>query len=340
MNKIKGILDFVFTRPGQTLLASGVNGTLWAVDKNDDGQPMAQGELRCRFVPLSASFPKYALSTWIAMTDKSGGESYCRRVQMTDGRDVLFEQDFPVDSKAGMREYHAIRQKMHLLVGAPQKSGSGKSVLVACIWVVGLVLVASILTNPPSRPSRQASAPPAMDPQIAALMAAQSGADAPGVPTAPPSPEEVKERPRLSQAQMAKLANSARIELEKTGNAYYVFSDPGCPSCRKLEQNLSQQVPGFKQVVIPVAYRTGSMDLAAAVMCAPKDQQVKAWKDAVEFNRSPGPVCDEGVKKVKANMAIFEASGFDATPTMVSPRGAFITGAGSFDQVSFWLKNY
>ena len=335
MKAINWILSKIKSKSTMGLVASGPYGLLMDDLVKDD----EQGVMRCALVPNSPSDKIYQLETLIYQAP--GKSTVSRRVELKTNDTVTLSKDFPVDSAMGKREYMILRESLRQLAigGVPVKSGRA-SVISALIWVFGLLVVASILTSPPNRAPRQQGALPPMDPQVAAILNGGGSSAVPSAPMSQPSKEELEQRPRLTEEQMGRLAAAANIPLEGSGSVYYVFSDPSCPSCRKLEQNLSKPIEGFKQVVIPVAYRSGAEDLAASVLCLAKDKQAKAWKDALEFGRSAGPVCDDGKKKVKANNALFESVGFDSTPTMVSPRRAFITGAGSFEQVSFWLKNY
>jgi len=98
------------------------------------------------------------------------------------------------------------------------------------------------------------------------------------------------------------------IIIDPDGAPVAMFSDPLCPSCRKFEASIAKD--GYKQfvpLVIPVAFKPGSMDVAAGILCA-KDP-VKAWKDVMAMSpdrvKPPAEPCDEGRKIIEQNNADF-----------------------------------
>lgn len=124
------------------------------------------------------------------------------------------------------------------------------------------------------------------------------------------------------------------VKLAGSGPIYYVFSDPNCPFCKELEKAVAV-VSGYQPVILPLGYKSGSRDLAAAVMCSAEPG--KEWARAIAGTSSAKP-CDKGYQLVDANMQVFEKLGLSSTPTMVTPKGTLVTGAATPEELRAVLQ--
>lgn len=118
------------------------------------------------------------------------------------------------------------------------------------------------------------------------------------------------------------IEKAARIAMGPSGApTLVVFSDPKCPFCQKLESSIEQVVREGKLriEIIPVAYKEGSRDLVASVLCA-KDQK-SAWSQVMSNGKALGQVCQDGLRKVDENNRLFADLRLSATPTIISPGG-------------------
>jgi protein-disulfide isomerase len=123
-------------------------------------------------------------------------------------------------------------------------------------------------------------------------------------------------------AKLISSLNGVRLPSSGKGKPYFVFSDPNCPFCQRMEQSI-EKVINNQAVILPLGFRQGSRDVAAAVLCA-KDQAAE-WKKAIE-GRSTAKPCDDGYRQVDANMAVFEKLGLAYMPTTVTPAGNMLAG--------------
>lgn len=110
----------------------------------------------------------------------------------------------------------------------------------------------------------------------------------------------------------------------------YIFSDPDCPFCRKLEE----QLPKINDVTIHVLLYPLTMihphayQHALGVWCA-KDRQ-KAWSEKMLEGIEPASAdCDNPIAR---NLALGEKLHFDGTPTMVFADGRLHSGAVSAEE--------
>lgn len=123
------------------------------------------------------------------------------------------------------------------------------------------------------------------------------------------------------------------FSLNPNGQPVVMFADPNCAACREFEGWIAaDQYKTFSPLVVPVAFRSGSREAAAAVLCA-KDQ-AKAWADAVAGK--PGEACEDGLKQIDINNAAFQAMGLTYTPTFVALNGALKERVASPQEMRSW----
>jgi len=117
-----------------------------------------------------------------------------------------------------------------------------------------------------------------------------------------------------------------------------IFSDPFCPFCQRLEQNMV----GVTDVTIytflyPIeSLHPGATQKAKAIWCAP--DRVKAWNDFML--RRIGPEahasCETPVDKI---IEYGRSKGFNGTPTLIFADGEVIPGAVSAARLEQMLDN-
>lgn len=145
----------------------------------------------------------------------------------------------------------------------------------------------------------------------------------------------------LNPVEMGKLFAaqvSSGLNLGKGGKPFVVFSDPNCPFCRELEKSLAQLDSALNPVILPLGFKEGARDLSASVLCS-KDP-VAAWKAYMRDGKKPGAqVCQDGLAKVDANMALFRELQLGSTPTLVSPSGVVVVGSGTPEAIRMVMSN-
>jgi hypothetical protein len=135
---------------------------------------------------------------------------------------------------------------------------------------------------------------------------------------------------------LAEVVSRSGISIDARGGAPFVlFSDPNCPACRSLEVMMKNDGYKFAPLIIPVAYKPGSMDVVASVLCS--ENVGAAWLDAIA-GKPLGPVCAAGMEQARKNNEAFEALKFNATPTLVSATGKIAHGTGNYAGLMEWVK--
>ncbi len=118
-----------------------------------------------------------------------------------------------------------------------------------------------------------------------------------------------------------------------------VFSDPDCPYCKKLEQDL-QQVTNLTvyTFLYPIeGLHAGATEKAKAIWCAP--DRVKAWDELMLSGILPktGGNCETPIPTIVALGQKLRISG---TPTMIFADGQRVPGALPAAQIEKILEMY
>lgn len=131
----------------------------------------------------------------------------------------------------------------------------------------------------------------------------------------------------------------------------FVFADPRCPNCQRLEASLNRLSDAFNVVVFPVAVIGKEKSIAAItpVLCLPPEQRKAAWDGL--FDPAPGGVnlgksqekqasegvyskavqpaseCDVAQKALGINQVAYEAYRIPGTPWVISDDGRYVPQA-------------
>jgi thiol:disulfide interchange protein DsbC len=136
------------------------------------------------------------------------------------------------------------------------------------------------------------------------------------------------------------LADAFTIVHGNGRRQLYLFEDPDCPYCKRLERetlakvgNVTLHVFLFPIVSLhPDAYRK-----AVSVWCA--DDRQHAWEGVMLRDEAPDEAPDERAcdSPVRRNVALAERLGIDATPTLVFDDGKVVPGVISTEQIEALL---
>lgn len=122
---------------------------------------------------------------------------------------------------------------------------------------------------------------------------------------------------------------------------FYVFSDPSCGYCRRLEKELDSLGRTYTIHLFPVSVvgvkRT--YERVHKIMCAKPKDRMSLWRDAVDGRLPTGPGCADGDAAIEANNRNFLGMGFDGTPIIVSENGEQLPDSyESAADISRWLE--
>lgn len=116
-----------------------------------------------------------------------------------------------------------------------------------------------------------------------------------------------------------------------------VITDPDCPYCRKLHEEMKKVLEmrkdvAFYMILYPLPMHKDAYKKVQAVLCE-KSQHL--LNEAFEGKALPEPRCsNEAVEKSKA---LVQKLGFSSTPTLIRQDGTVLSGFRSADQLSAWI---
>lgn len=239
-------------------------------------------------------------------------------------------------------------------------------IIVFCLALAGLGRVAVLLATEsadqaPPRSTFSAPKPLKADMTPLPVLKAPPAAVRPVEPA--PSPTASSDGWALPQAVRATLPNKLHNAAERklftvdysSGHArtLYVFADPSCPNCKRLEPVLNAISDAFNVVVFPVPVIGKQKSIAAItpVLCLPPEQRKAAWdalfdsaadglnlgkehakseKQASEGADSkaaqPGE-CDVALKALGINQVAYQAYLIPGTPWVISDDGRYVSQA-------------
>ena len=114
-----------------------------------------------------------------------------------------------------------------------------------------------------------------------------------------------------------------------------IFSDPDCPYCKQLENNIANltNVTIYLYLFPIDQLHPQAKAKSVGVWCA--TDQVKAWDGLMRRNEVPTGQCENPVDR---NIALAETMGINGTPTVILPDGSIIPGAPSSAKLEQMLK--
>lgn len=142
----------------------------------------------------------------------------------------------------------------------------------------------------------------------------------------------------LNKADLSLLDKSRAIKTVKGNgkNVLYVFSDPDCPYCKRLEQTLRDvDDVTIYTFLFPIdALHPEARAVAESIWCA-KDKR-KAWDDFML--REIKPASARCANPVEMNIQIAKKMGINGTPTLINAKGAIKAGALPITQIIDFVK--
>lgn len=108
-------------------------------------------------------------------------------------------------------------------------------------------------------------------------------------------------------------------------NTIYVFSDPLCPYCQKIEPYLENASTEFNIEILPVSVigREQSVAIIEKILSTDNNNRKELWKLAMNKEKLPDDITinDDANMLLDANNMAFEMMGFNGTPTIISDKG-------------------
>ena len=132
------------------------------------------------------------------------------------------------------------------------------------------------------------------------------------------------------------VADAIQIVRGNGKRKLYVFSDPDCPFCKKLESNLAQldNVTIYTFLYPLESLHPDAKRKARAIWCA-KDRS-KAWDGFMANGKLPEKAaCDDSA--IDRNIRLGTSLGINGTPTIIFGNGRVVPGAIPAEQIEYGL---
>ena len=156
-----------------------------------------------------------------------------------------------------------------------------------------------------------------------------ANAAAPATPAVMPVASDPSSQARLTAEEKLRLQQlTGVVGNVKADKIFYVFSDPRCPHCQRLELAIEQykkEGGAYEPIIIPVAFQRGAGPLAGATLCS--TDRAAEWKKAIG-GAEVGASCQDGENLLGQNMAYFDFLRLSGTPTMIID-DVLVSNAGS-----------
>ncbi|MDX8396179.1 MAG: DsbC family protein [Mariprofundaceae bacterium] len=129
--------------------------------------------------------------------------------------------------------------------------------------------------------------------------------------------------------------NKAIVSGDPKGKAVAIFTDPDCPYCKKLEENL-KGVTGIKiyTFLFPLDMHPDAHAKSESIWCA-KDQHAALQQVMIEGKTLPKATCSTPIADIKI---IAQKMNITGTPTFIADDGRKRAGIGSAEQLKQWLN--
>lgn len=129
------------------------------------------------------------------------------------------------------------------------------------------------------------------------------------------------------------LTNAIKVVKGNGSRQLVVFSDPNCPYCKKLEQELVKLDNVTIYTFLYPVLGEDSKTLAIATWCA--TDRARAWGDMMLQQKRPALV--SCVTPINDNTVLGTRLGVTGTPTLIAADGRILPGAASADKINEWL---
>jgi len=116
-----------------------------------------------------------------------------------------------------------------------------------------------------------------------------------------------------------------------------VFTDPDCPFCKKLHEEIKQVLAmradvAFYIMPFPLPMHKDSYKKVQAILC---EKSLALLDDAFAGKALTEPACPNEL--VEKNIALARELGFNGTPTLIRDDGTVLSGYRSAEQLSEWI---
>jgi thiol:disulfide interchange protein DsbC len=145
--------------------------------------------------------------------------------------------------------------------------------------------------------------------------------------------KELEKLNKLSKNQVHELDKYVAFTYGHKGKVVYLFTDPECPFCQRLEPTLKKLADEgkiqVKVILFPLPFHPHAKEKAVAAVCQNlgwNSLQRDYWTEE-KMEKLGQWQCEEGKKLVEESIKIGQKYGVSGTPTMITEDGKKVVGA-------------
>ena len=144
-------------------------------------------------------------------------------------------------------------------------------------------------------------------------------------------------KPRKTDFSKLPLKDTVVMGAKSARKKVVVFTDPDCPYCRKLHEEMKQVIEkrkdiAFYLVLYPLPMHKDAYKKAQAVLC---EKTLALLDDAFSGKAVPEPAC--GKEQVEKNLALAKNLDINGTPTMIRDDGLMLSAYLPADKLIEWI---
>jgi len=151
-------------------------------------------------------------------------------------------------------------------------------------------------------------------------------------------PIEAIGKPKKTDFSKLPLKDAIVLGAKSAKKKVVVFTDPDCPYCRKLHEEMKQVIEkrkdiAFYIILYPLPMHKDAYKKAQAVLCK---KSLTLLDDAFNGKALPEPAC--GNEQVEKNLALAKELEINGTPTLIREDGTMISAYLPADKLIEWIE--
>jgi len=145
--------------------------------------------------------------------------------------------------------------------------------------------------------------------------------------------KQLEELNKISEKQVHELDKYVAFTYGHSGKVVYLFTDPECPFCQKLEPTLKKLADEgkiqVKVILFPLWFHRHAHEKSVAIVCKNIGWQglTKGYWTPERMKELKNWQCEKGEELIKKSIEIAKKYGVSGTPTMITEEGKKVVGA-------------
>jgi thiol:disulfide interchange protein DsbC len=131
------------------------------------------------------------------------------------------------------------------------------------------------------------------------------------------------------------LNDAIKVVKGNGSREFAVFTDPACPYCKKLEQEVAK-LDNYTMYVFPTPFKPQGMQTFSKIMC--ESNPGKAWTDLMQKGIQPSNQGNCQLERLNRTLGFATSIGVSGTPSLLSKSGKLNPGYLPAAKLNAWLS--